>query len=87
MSMRILTIISNCTCFFLISHSIIGGGSSYGGQGMDLGRDNGIGAKGIDGESSEFSSSRERIIHSSRIRASAESSPRESKKVLSTGTR
>ena len=50
-------------------------------------RDSGVAAKGIGGEGSEFSSSRERIGHSSSLRASAESSPRQRITAVSTGTR
>jgi len=53
---------------------------------MDIGGDNGVSSKGIDGDSSEFSS-RERIIQSSKRRVSNESSPKGRKQVLSTGTR
>ena len=66
---------------------MIGGGSSYGGRGIDHGGDSGVGAKGADGEGSEFSSSREIISRSAKTRISAESSPGERKKVLSTCTR
>ena len=66
---------------------ILGGGSSYGGQGIDIGGDYGIVSKGLDGDSSEFSSSRERIVHSSKMKVSSESPPKERKQMLSTGIR
>lgn len=61
-----------------------GGGSSYGGRRINHGH-TGAHVKGNDGESSEISSSRERIGPRSRRRISAESSPRERKITLSTG--
>ena len=53
---------------------------------MNMRGDNGVSSKRIDGDSSEFSS-RERIIHNSKRKVSNESSPKERKLVLSTGTR
>ena len=71
---------------YLIVISFEGGGSNYGLQGMEIG-DSRFRGKVNDGESSEPSSSRERITNRTRRRASTESSPKERNKTLSTGTR
>ena len=63
-----------------------GGGSNYELQGMEI-RDPRLSGKVNDGESSEPSSSRERINNRTRRRVSTESSPKERKNTLSTGTR
>ena len=68
--------------FFLF----LGGGSNYGVQGMEV-RNPRLRGKFNDGESSEHSSSRERINDRSRRRISTESSPKDRKNTLNMGTR